>query len=106
MKSTDPRHSVEWQRLRKQIIAAARSAGLPCAHCGLPIDWTASGRTPLGPSVDHTYALALNPELAFEPGLLRVLHTRCNARLGGRLGRARQLGKARLARRPITANRW
>jgi hypothetical protein len=67
MKSTDPRHTVEWQRLRKRIVTAARIANLLCAHCGQPIRYDLGGRHPFGPSVDHTYALALNPELAFEP---------------------------------------
>ena len=106
MKSTDPRHSVAWQKLRKRIVAAARAADLPCAECGKPIAYDIGGRHPLGPSVDHIEALALNPYQPIDSSFVRVLHTTCNARLGGRLGRARQLGRAPRRRQAITARRW
>lgn len=87
---TDPRHTPAWQKIRKRVVAVARAADLPCARCGGQIDYSASGRTPVGPSVDHMYALVTHPELAFEESLLRVVHTHCNASLGGKLGRARE----------------
>jgi hypothetical protein len=90
MFDTDPRHSPAWQRLRRRVVAAARARDDPCATCGRAIDYSASGRTAGGPSVDHAYPLITHPELALEESLLRIVHTRCNASLGGRLGRARQ----------------
>jgi hypothetical protein len=105
-KPTDPRHTVEWQRIRRRVVAAARAANLPCAKCGRPIDYSASGRTQYGPSVDHQFALAIyGAGVALEESLLRIMHTKCNASLGGKLGRARQLGRAK-PQGAITANRW
>ena len=88
---TDPRHTPAWQRIRRRVVATARARDLPCAQCGGPIDYTASGRTRFGPSVDHSYALAsYGTEVALDESLLRIMHMACNAGLGGKLGRARQ----------------
>jgi hypothetical protein len=105
MLGENPRHTVEWQRLRKRIVTAARLANLPCAHCGGPIAYDLGGRHPYGPHVDHVIALALAPDQAIDAGLVRVLHAHCNLSLGGKLGRARQLGRAK-PKRSITASRW
>jgi hypothetical protein len=87
---TDPRHTVEWQKIRKRVVAAARAAGAPCAQCGGQIDYSASGRTPVGPSVDHAYALAVyGAGVALDETALRIMHTHCNSSEGGKLGRAR-----------------
>jgi hypothetical protein len=87
---TDIRHTPAWQKIRRRVVAAARARDDPCAKCGLPINYSASGRTPTGPSVDHAYPLVTHPGLALDESLLQVVHTTCNASAGGRLGRARQ----------------
>ena len=87
----NPRHTTRWQQLRRQVVAAARARGDPCALCGRPIDYTLSGRARWGPTVDHTYSIATHPGLAFDPSLLRIAHRQCNLSRGGKLGRARQL---------------
>jgi hypothetical protein len=87
----NPRHTPAWQRIRKQIVAAARARADPPAICGRPIDYTLSGRARWGPSVDHLYSIATHPGLAFDPSQLRIVHLTCNLRRGGKLGRARQL---------------
>ena len=48
-----------WTNLRARAVAAARKADAPCPVCGRPIDYTASGRTPWGPSGDHIISVAL-----------------------------------------------
>jgi hypothetical protein len=91
---TDPRHTPAWQRIRRRVVVAARARDLPCARCGGRIDYSASGRTPFGPHVDHAFALATYGDgIALDESLLRVMHGRCNTALGGKLGRARQLAR-------------
>jgi 5-methylcytosine-specific restriction endonuclease McrA len=101
----NPRHTVAWQRIRRRVVAAARLADLPCAHCGGAIAYNLGGRHPYGPHVDHIVALALAPDQPIDAAMVRVLHAHCNLSLGGKLGRASQLDRAK-PRRAITADRW
>jgi hypothetical protein len=96
---------VAWQRIRRRIVAAARAANLPYAKCGHPIDYTASGRTRFGPSVDHVYALAIyGGEIALDESLLRICTPTATRAWAARSGRARHLGRVG-PKRAITAFR-
>jgi hypothetical protein len=77
-KSGDPRLTYEWQLLRKAIRAEARRIDAPCGICGGPIDYTISGRWPMGCSVDHGLSVKDYPSLALSGAALRVVHTKCN----------------------------
>jgi 5-methylcytosine-specific restriction endonuclease McrA len=89
----NPRHTVQWQQLRKRVIASAQYRGDSCYRCGQPIDYTLSGRHMWGPTVDHTYSIAEHPELAYVDSLLKVSHRRCNLRYGASLGGRRLAAK-------------
>ena len=70
--------SQAWTNLRAKAVAAARRADAPCGVCGKPIDYSASGRTPWGPSGHHIISVALDPARALDPTNVRVTHRRCN----------------------------
>jgi 5-methylcytosine-specific restriction endonuclease McrA len=89
----NPRHTVQWQQIRKRIIAWARYRGDPCFRCGQPIDYRLSGRHPFGATVDHVLSIAEHPELAFVESLLKVSHRTCNLRYGASLGGKRLAAK-------------
>ena len=89
----NPRHTVQWQQIRKRVIDRARYLADPCYRCGQPIDYTLSGRHTWGPTVDHTYSIAEHPELTFNESLLAVSHRQCNLRYGASLGGKRLAAK-------------
>ena len=62
--------SAAWKRLREQTRNRWRKAGLPCAMCGQPLDFS-KGMT----SVDHIVPRRERPDLALEASNLQVLHT-------------------------------
>jgi 5-methylcytosine-specific restriction endonuclease McrA len=89
----NPRHTVQWQQLRKRVIARARYRADPCYRCGQPIDYTLSGRHMWGPTADHILSIAEHPELAYNEELIGVSHRTCNLRYGAALGGRRRAAK-------------
>lgn len=109
---SDPRHEWGWQKLRAAVVAEARRHGLPCGICGAPIDYAASGRTPMGPTVDHVVPLAAGGDALPDPALLRITHLACNSRRSAertnalRRARTARTGTTDVPQRPATASRW
>jgi 5-methylcytosine-specific restriction endonuclease McrA len=91
--TANPRHTTQWQQIRKRVIAWARYRGDPCYRCGLPIHYTLSGRHPYGPTCDHVLSIAEHPEHAYNEHLLAVSHRTCNLRSGASLGGKRLAAK-------------
>jgi 5-methylcytosine-specific restriction endonuclease McrA len=84
--------SVEWQRLRRRILASATV----CAICGHALQPDAPPLSPWSSSVDHRIPLARfahDPEMQWRMGLdeanCRATHLRCNQRRGAALGAKR-----------------
>ncbi|PPG84224.1 hypothetical protein C5C52_01420 [Rathayibacter sp. AY1E5] len=48
--------------------------------------------------VDHIISIAIAPELAHDPSNIGPAHRRCNRSAGGKEGRAKQMGKAKVVR--------
>lgn len=76
----------KWRRLRARRVAIGRDADEPCFRCGGPIDWDASGQSPMGPSADHIVPVALSGEEIVSLDELAVAHLSCNSAHGARLG--------------------
>jgi len=70
-----------WKRRRQGLRAHAKANNLPCAECGLPIDWTAPPRTRWSFSADHEHEVQHGGD---PNGPLRVTHYGCNSRKGNR----------------------
>ena len=94
-KPGDPRLSYRWQRIRTDVVRAARAAGAPCSECGQPIDYGLSGRDPRGPHVDHGYAVIDHPGLALSGVDLRPTHGGCNVSRSNR-ARARKVSLTKI----------
>lgn len=82
--------TAKWLRIAKQAIALAReNQQYLCPLCGVQLDYSRS-RQPNSPEADHIVAHAEGGSDSLDN--VRVICRRCNQRLGGKLGRSRQLG--------------
>ncbi|WP_083420823.1 HNH endonuclease [Curtobacterium sp. MCBA15_009] len=68
----------ENSRLWREIAKRQRSKGLPCFHCGQPIDYSLKWPDPGSFSADHLKPWARHPELRYDPGNVVSSHLRCN----------------------------
>jgi hypothetical protein len=73
-----------WNTLRTKAKAQWKANDLPCGICGQPIDWSASGRTSYGASVDHINPRHQTGQTLVPIEELRVVHNKCNAARGNR----------------------
>ena len=69
-------------RAYRAARARLRARRLPCAVCGMPIDYAAPANHPLSFTADHVDPLASGGQLL---GPLRPAHRSCNSSLGGKL---------------------
>ena len=86
---------------RKQLRAQVKALGLPCARCGMEIDYQAK-RGPLSYVLGEIMPRYLGGS-ATDPNNVQPEHWRCSAQSGARI-----TNKIRQARsvRPATASRW
>lgn len=68
----------------RRIVAELRRAGLPCAICGHPIDYTLPHNDAMSFTVDHAIPRRMAPWLAEDRANLRPAHRRCNSSDGDR----------------------
>ena len=90
-----PANSVKYKTLRAEFMRKQGRFGW-CALCGKPVDMTLSGRTALGPSVDHIVATTAGGSW-FDPGNWQLAHLECN----NKKGRGVSLGVARPSGAPV-----
>jgi 5-methylcytosine-specific restriction endonuclease McrA len=69
-------------RLWRQIAKTQRAKGLPCFHCGQPIDYSLKWPDPGSFSADHLKPYVTNEELRYDPGNVVSSHLRCNQKKG------------------------
>lgn len=69
-------------RLWRQIAKAQRAKGLPCFHCGQPIDYTLKYPDRRSFSADHLKPYVRHEELRYDPGNIVSSHLECNWRKG------------------------
>ena len=98
----DPRHTHKYRVLRRQWLATMRP-GEVCSLCGLVVDLKASGRTPTGPTVEHTIPVRDAPELALDVSLWRLAHARCQSKQGVAYVNEKRWGPRRIF---PTTRRW
>jgi hypothetical protein len=72
----------ENSRLWREIAKRQRAKGLPCFHCGQPIDYSLKWPDPGSFSADHLKPYVTNAELRYDPGNVVSSHLRCNQTKG------------------------
>ena len=68
-------NSSAWRKARAAVLARESV----CYLCGLPVDKSLPGSSPMGPTVDHTEARAAGGPL-YDPSNLHLAHQICNSR--------------------------
>ena len=72
----------EDQRIRKQLLAAAKRNKTPCCICGQPINYKTHYNAPDAPTVEHHLSWRDHPELRRDHGNLGIAHRACNTSKG------------------------
>lgn len=80
-------------RLWRKVAANQRAKGLPCHHCGQPIDYSLEWPHPQSFSADHLRPWARHPELRYDPGNVVSSHLLCNQVKGDREHHTAGLGE-------------
>ncbi|PZS14127.1 MAG: HNH endonuclease [Pseudonocardiales bacterium] len=75
------RTGFRWRKVQAEVIANGALYGLPCALCGLPIDYTIFYRHRLAATVHHIVGLAQGGD-PLDPANLTPAHRSCNCRDG------------------------
>lgn len=98
----DPRSTAAYQQARREFLRQARALSLPCAICGLPIDysikWDRRNPDPRYPTVDHVEPVSKGGRVVNFDNF-RPAHLSCNSARGA--GGRRILG----ARKPKNLDR-
>jgi 5-methylcytosine-specific restriction endonuclease McrA len=76
--ATERGYGADWRRLRNALVAG--KLGSPCPGCGVVL-------TQSNAQADHVLPLRLYPHLRLDPGNVRIVCRRCNARDGAQLGK-------------------
>lgn len=71
-----------WRNTSEAFKTECRRLNLPCALCGQPIDYDASGRSRYGFTTDHITPLAKGGELLPGAEGMRPAHHGCNSKRG------------------------
>jgi 5-methylcytosine-specific restriction endonuclease McrA len=88
------RYGGSWSTVRNRLVRAAALEDRPCALCGGAIDYSASGRSRLGPQVDHIVAVERGGAM-YAVENLQICHGSCNGAKAAALDPRRGGGSVR-----------
>ena len=101
----NPIRGWKYREARTLWLKGLRGQPVPCCLCGLPVDTSADGRLPWGPTIEHTLPIrtieamardhAHAVALACDTSMWQVAHRRCQDSQGAKVTNAKRRTQTR-----------